>query len=241
MRIKGLLLALITFVISLSFAVSGQDDDKVTMYTPDGRTIRIAQSAVDEYKAVGWYEQPVVYMYAMDGRKILIKKSAVEAYKKVGWYETEEEIYQWVYSLSDKRYVMRIKADDWVKVGWSKESYPIVISAKFSRTSSTNSCIDLYVDIRNTSKNYKAVSKLSFDAYYLDKNGNGLKDIYGNKCQSVTYDCNNLSWYSDGEAFTKYFANVTDCYRLRICNIKITYADGTTEAVNGSVYAYCSQ
>lgn len=215
-----------------------KEDVLVTMYAVDGRSKTVYKSNVEEEKKVGWYTEPVTYVYALDGRRLIIKKSAVADYKKVGWYENEEDIYQYVYSLSDKRYVMKSKAAQWINVGWSESPYPISIEGHFSKTSGENSCIDLYFSVRNTGVNYKAISKITFDAYYYDMDGKAVKDIYGKTYKSAVYDCQPLNWYSKGEAFTPYFTNITGCNRIKLCNIKLVYADGTSTAVSGAAYLY---
>ena len=237
-QVKAYVAALVSVLFLCLFV--NADEVKVTMYSIDGRTINIAESAVEDYIKVGWYTEPVTYVYALDGRRLIIKKTAVSDYKKVGWYENEEDIYQYVYSLSGKRYIMKSKVEDWVKVGWSTEEYPLTMVVSFSRTSPENSCIDLHLEVCNTASRCRAISKISFDAYYYSKDGNPMKDIYGNTKISVTYDCPPLNWYSTGRAVTKYFANILDCYRMKICNIKVTYTDGTEETVNAMGYAYLS-
>lgn len=212
-----------------------EKDVLVTLYSIEGKTKTVYKAKVAPELEAGWYTEPVIYMYALDGRTRIVKQSLVEDYKRVGWYDNEDDIYQWIYSLSDKKYIMKNKVIDWVKVGWSTKVYPIMINVSFEKTSKYNSCIDLNVTICNTNSKYKSISAVSFDAYYFDKNGNAIKDIYDSEYTSVRYDCPPLGWYSEGKASTKYFANITGCARLKIRNIKVYYTDGTSETINGTL------
>ena len=67
-------------------------ENKVTLYSLDGRTIDVLESEVSAYLNVGWYrtiEETQQTLYAPDGRTITVFKSEVSAYKNVGWYETQ--------------------------------------------------------------------------------------------------------------------------------------------------------
>ncbi len=69
-------------------------ENKVTLYSLDGRTIEVFESEVSAYLNVGWYrtlDETRQTMYAPDGRTIIIYKAEVSAYKNVGWYETQSE------------------------------------------------------------------------------------------------------------------------------------------------------
>lgn len=70
------------------------EQNMVTMYAPDGRTIEVGVQEIETYKNVGWYTEPVVTMYAADGRTIVVFENEVPAYRNVGWYETEYEAYE---------------------------------------------------------------------------------------------------------------------------------------------------
>lgn len=60
----------------------------VTMYAPDGRTIDVCESEMQDYKEVGWYEEPVMTVYATDGRTLDIKKTELDSYLDAGWYQS---------------------------------------------------------------------------------------------------------------------------------------------------------
>ena len=70
--------------------------EKVTLYSLDGWTLKVDASDVAEYQAKGWYlyddylakkaEQDKVTMYTLDGRSAKIAKDKVAAYQAVGWY-----------------------------------------------------------------------------------------------------------------------------------------------------------
>lgn len=69
-------------------------ENKVTLYSLDGRTIEVLESEVSAYLNVGWYRtlaETQQTMYAPDGRNITIFKSEVATYKNVGWYETQAQ------------------------------------------------------------------------------------------------------------------------------------------------------
>lgn len=70
------------------------EQNMITMYAPDGRTIEVGVQEIETYKNVGWYTEPVVTMYAADGRTIVVFENEVPAYRNVGWYETEYEAYE---------------------------------------------------------------------------------------------------------------------------------------------------
>ena len=70
------------------------EENKVTLYALDGRTIEVKESEVSAYLNVGWYRtlaETQQTLYAPDGRTITVFKAEVSAYKNVGWYETQAE------------------------------------------------------------------------------------------------------------------------------------------------------
>lgn len=63
-----------------------EKEKSIIMYASDGRTRETPESQVEDYRAVGWYTEPVCIMYAADGRTRVTPDSQVEDYKAVGWY-----------------------------------------------------------------------------------------------------------------------------------------------------------
>lgn len=88
--LKGLCMGM-ALVASMS-AVLAQE--VITVYAPDGRSAQIYESDLDEYKAVGWYndfEDTVQTIYAPDGRSETHYKAEIPAYLAVGWFENRDD------------------------------------------------------------------------------------------------------------------------------------------------------
>ncbi len=91
-------------------------EKKVIVYAPDGRSKTIDEVELEDYKSVGWYEEPVTYMYAIDGRKEVVALGEVDAWKNVGWYTGYEPEY--VYQR-----MMRLKAQYPNGMRWTNDDY----------------------------------------------------------------------------------------------------------------------
>ena len=66
-------------------------EDKIALYSWDGRIEYFNVSEVPDQLSVGWYTEPMQCLYAADGRCVLFKQSEVNAQLTVGWYETREQ------------------------------------------------------------------------------------------------------------------------------------------------------
>lgn len=94
-------------------------DVTTLLYAEDGRTIRVMNSEVPAYTAVGWYTEPFVTVYAMDGRTLSIPTSTLDAYLAVGWYADQSEIYTTVYSPDGSTLeIMKNDIPAYAAVGW---------------------------------------------------------------------------------------------------------------------------
>lgn len=97
-----------------------------TMYAPDGRTAKVAESDRAAWKKVGWYDVPVTVMYAYDGRTAVVAKTDVEAWKKVGWHTKN---YKTMYALDGRTAKVALKdVSAWKKVGW----YDVPVTMMYS-------------------------------------------------------------------------------------------------------------
>lgn len=73
------------------------NEELITLYALDGRTIDVLESEVPAYLNVGWYktiEETQQTLYAPDGRTITVFQAEVPAYLNVGWYETSSDAYE---------------------------------------------------------------------------------------------------------------------------------------------------
>lgn len=107
---------LLLAVLVISVCATG---DKATMYSVDGRTIELDVGAVQEYKNVGWYSEPVITMYAPDGRTLIVAASAAAEFESVGWYK-----YPVVIMYAPDGRTIAVSADaveDYKAVGWYSE------------------------------------------------------------------------------------------------------------------------
>ena len=76
----------------------------VTVYAPDGRTLRITDLQVPLYESVGW-SRPVTMYAPVDGvfsRTIEVPPYEVEAHEAVGWYTAEGVMYYATQQLCNK-------------------------------------------------------------------------------------------------------------------------------------------
>ena len=62
------------------------EEEKVEMYAPDGRTLMIAKSYIEDYQNVGWYLEPVTYLWTLDGEKYPILKKDVNYHLSTGYW-----------------------------------------------------------------------------------------------------------------------------------------------------------
>ena len=98
------------------------EQNKVTLYAEDGRTLDVFESEVPEYLNVGWYrtlEETQQMLYAADGRTITVYKAEVPDYLNVGWYRTLEETQQTLYAADGRTItVYRTEVPSYKDVGW---------------------------------------------------------------------------------------------------------------------------
>lgn len=69
-------------------------ENKITLYSNDGKTIDVSEEEVAAYLNVGWFktlEETMQTLYAADGRTVTVFKAEVPACKNVGWYESLNE------------------------------------------------------------------------------------------------------------------------------------------------------
>ena len=116
--ISTVMLAVICFLTFNSFAVG----DDVTMYSRDGREIRVAAADAEAYKSVGWYEKKSDVqrtLYAPDGRETVVFYAEVEAYKNVGWYENKSDVQRTLYAPDGREIVVfYAEVEAYKNVGW---------------------------------------------------------------------------------------------------------------------------
>ena len=102
------------------------NENTVTLYAIDGRTITVYKSEVDAYLNVGWcrsLEETQQTLYAPDGRTITVYKSEVDAYLNAGWYRSLEETQQTLYAPDGRTItVYKDEVPSYKNVGWY-ESY----------------------------------------------------------------------------------------------------------------------
>ena len=119
MRIRSLIIAGVCFVL---FASAAHADKLTTMYASDGRTIRVAQSDIELYGKVGWYEHlydVVVSMYDPNGERCSLYVE--EAYEKLseGYRYAPSSTTQLMFS-DDGRFIYVPHAQEaaYLSVGW---------------------------------------------------------------------------------------------------------------------------
>ena len=127
--ISLLLVAIIMCFVAIEFsemvntgAEEGESAKKIVMYAPDGREITILKSEIDEYKAIGWYEDKMNIskkIYSPDGREILVNLTQVPAYKAVGWYENKSDVTRTMYALDGREITVYIaEMESYKNLGW---------------------------------------------------------------------------------------------------------------------------
>ena len=122
---KSLVVAVLCMVLAL-FSVA--QEARVTMYAKDGRTISIAESAVEDYKKVGWYEG--VTVWAIDGRSKVISPFKVEEERAVGWYANQSDAMVTMYALDGRqKQVYKANVEKEKAVGWYTEPVVLVYAA----------------------------------------------------------------------------------------------------------------
>ena len=86
------------------------------MYALDGTTAIVANSDIEAWKAVGWYDVPVSIVYAPNGTTAVIATSDVEAWKAVGWYDKN---YTVMYAPDGRTAQVSLgDIEAWKAVGW---------------------------------------------------------------------------------------------------------------------------
>lgn len=130
---KRIICYLLVLVILCGGAGISAADGMVTMYAVDGSEIMVPPEQVEEYKKVGWYENPSDYlpeiMYAADGRTITVMRVEIEAYKAVGWYENLSDVQRTLYAADGRTItVFLAEVEAYKAVGWyeSPEDYRVV-------------------------------------------------------------------------------------------------------------------
>lgn len=94
-------------------------EQRVTMYSPDGKTIVVFSSETIDYINDGWYINPVVKMYSAQGETIVVSKTDVEKFKVNGWY-TEPKVT--MYSVDgESKEVSLDKIETYKTLGWYDE------------------------------------------------------------------------------------------------------------------------
>lgn len=88
-----------------------------TMYDTNYKEHSIEDFLVQEYKKIGWYDNPdeKIIMYASGGRKSKVSIANVEKYSSNGWY-TEPLV--WMYADNKKLEVPNALIEDYKMVGW---------------------------------------------------------------------------------------------------------------------------
>ncbi len=122
---KKILCSIFCFILITS-NISVLATNIVTMYSADGRTIKVNKYDVNAYENVGWYTVPVKTMFAPDGRTIAIAENEVNAYINVGWYTVPV---QYMYAPDGRSIVIdKNEVDAYTNVGW----YIVPVTAMYS-------------------------------------------------------------------------------------------------------------
>ncbi len=118
-------------IMMLSFCASGAAK-KVTMYAPDGRTVIVAESSVEDYKKVGWFtdiEDVTVTMYAEDGSTSTVFIADIEQQKQLGWYENKEDVLVTMYSTDGStKQVYKAFVKQETEAGWHENKEDVAVT-----------------------------------------------------------------------------------------------------------------
>ena len=119
MRIRSLIIACICFVL---LASSVNAEKMRIMYSSDGRVLKVAQSEVELYKKLGWYEHlydVIVYMYDANGKKCRVYADSAPKKLKDGYRYAPSASTQLMFA-DDGRviYVPRVQVESYMSVGW---------------------------------------------------------------------------------------------------------------------------
>ncbi|MDD6484877.1 MAG: copper amine oxidase N-terminal domain-containing protein [Clostridiales bacterium] len=150
------------FVVKIPIKKAAETtENKVTLYSLDGRTIEVLESEVEAYLNVGWYrtlaETIKVTLYSLDGRTIEVLESEVEAYLNVGWYRTLAETQQTMYAPDGRTIaVFKSEVPAYKNVGWYETQSEAQAANQPAKNSSTsnNPSADGYYYRTPTGKKY---------------------------------------------------------------------------------------
>lgn len=69
------------------------EENYVTVYAPDERTLEVPENEVQNYYNVGWYPNPVIYVWYLDEYQDVIYKKDLDAYLNTGyWFLSKPEV-----------------------------------------------------------------------------------------------------------------------------------------------------
>lgn len=117
---------MILLLTNVFIIASVANEETVTMYTEDGRTLEVEKPYVEAHENVGWFVGPVVTMYSNDGRTLTVNETKVKLYEDLGWYTEPVTL---MYSLDGRMlYVMNSYVEAHKKAGWYTEPVTLMYS-----------------------------------------------------------------------------------------------------------------
>lgn len=123
-----LIIAVVSFFIGIGFSEDAAigialNKNTVIMYAPDGRELKVDKDEIEEYKAVGWFENQSDVMktlYAPDGREMTVYISEVEAHKAVGWFEDKADVTTEMQSADGQKIIVfNAQVPEYQQNGWT--------------------------------------------------------------------------------------------------------------------------
>ncbi len=95
--------------IAVGWFPSPEEAEIITMYSMDGREIKLPEYHREAFGNVGWYntiDEVTLTMYSMDGRSIVVYRDAAEAHNKVGWYYNLSDVTVKMYDIGGNEYTI---------------------------------------------------------------------------------------------------------------------------------------
>ncbi len=167
---KRILSISLAITILLSFVITANASEMVTLFAYNGRTKQVEAHRVAEERAVGWYEGIVVY--AADGRSKLVSPFMVEAERKVGWYVDKKDVTVNMFALDGRcKPVFKANVRAEQAVGWyTLDEYMNKLIQKFGFETAINELEDIGIRYDNfTLDEYREQYKKIIKQYYADK------------------------------------------------------------------------
>lgn len=156
-----------------------------TMYSLDGRTIQIYDYQADDYRHVGWYDEPMVLLYSVNGYSYF-KQSEVEKQLTYGW-STEPLVELQAYN-GTRAWFKESEVKSQLSVGWHyvPKDPTITFSAKIGVVNDIIWCLADGMDecqyafsvIPITEKNVELFGFCYYDRYVYFIGGTPSYDIW---------------------------------------------------------------